>query len=93
MLRSIVIAVAVASLAGAAIALGLGSLPAALVLGIWGAILLVGTLYERVSYKPVARDRPKSAVRTDERFIDDTTGKPVTVYIDPATGERSYVEE
>ena len=36
---------------------------------------------------------PSNAVRTDERFIDETTGKPVTVYVDPVTGERSYVQE
>ena len=27
---------------------------------------------------------------TDERFIDDETGQPVEVWIDPLTGERRY---
>jgi hypothetical protein len=93
MLRSLLVGFAVLSLAGAAIALALGAVPSALMLGAWGVILLVGTLYERIRYKPVLETRPKSAVRTDERFIDETTGKPVTVYIDPVTGERSYVQE
>ena len=93
MLRSLLIGLGVLSLAGAAIALALGAIPSALMLGAWGVILLVGTLYERIRYKPVLETRPKSAVRTDERFIDETTGKPVTVYIDPVTGERSYVQE
>ena len=93
MLRNLVLAIAVASLAGAAIALASGVFPAALVLGIWGVILLLGTLYERVVYKPVVKTKPGSAVRTSEKFIDDVSGKLVTVYIDPATGERSYVEE
>jgi hypothetical protein len=93
MLRSLLIGLGVLSLAGAAIALALGVIPSALMLGAWGVILLVGTLYERIRYKPVLETRPKSAVRTDERFIDETTGKPVTVYIDPVTGERSYVQE
>ena len=93
MLRSILVGVAVLSLCGAAIALAVGAVPAALLLGAWGIILLVGTLYERVRYKPVLDAKPKSAVRTDERFVDEATGKPVTVYIDPVTGERSYVQE
>ena len=93
MLRSLLIGFGILSLAGAAILLGLGALPSALMLGAWGVILLVGTLYERVIYKPVLETKPKSGVRTEERFVDETTGKPVTVYIDPATGERSYVQE
>jgi hypothetical protein len=93
MLRSLLVGFAILSLAGAAIALALGAIPSALMLGAWGVILLVGTLYERIRYKPVLETRPRSAVRTDERFIDETTGKPVTVYIDPVTGERSYVQE
>ena len=93
MLRSLLIGFAVLSLAGAAVALALGAVPSALMLGAWGVILLIGTLYERVHYKLVLDARPKGAVRTDERFVDETTGKPVTVYIDPVTGERSYVQE
>jgi hypothetical protein len=93
MLRNIVIAVGALCLAGAATALVFGNIPAALMLGTWGAILLLGTVYERFRYKPVAKAKPANAVRTDEKFIDDETGKPVTVYIDPATGERTYVNE
>jgi hypothetical protein len=29
--------------------------------------------------------------RTDEQFIDPTTGDPVEVMFDPRTGERRYV--
>jgi hypothetical protein len=92
-LRNALIAVAVLSLACAAIALAVQALPAALMLGVWGIILLIGTLYERVRYKPVLETKPRNAIRTEERFVDEETGKPVTVYIDPATGERSYVRE
>jgi hypothetical protein len=93
MLRNLLIGVAVVSLGGAAIALAAGAVKGALMLGAWGIILLVGTLFERVRYKPVLEAKPESAVRTGERFVDETTGKPVTVYIDPVTGERSYVQE
>src|SRR5215472_6780240 len=93
MLRSLLIGIAGLSLAGAAIALAVGALPSALVLGGWGLILLVGTVYERIRYKPVLETKPTNAVRTGERFVDETTGKPVTVYVDPVSGERSYVQE
>jgi hypothetical protein len=93
MLRNLVIAAGGLCLAGAALALLFGNVPGTLMLGIWGAILLLGTVYERFRYKPVAKAKPVNAVRTDEKFIDDDTGKPVTVYIDPATGERTYVNE
>ncbi|MBV9330159.1 MAG: hypothetical protein JOZ55_01250 [Alphaproteobacteria bacterium] len=93
MLRNLVLAFAVLSLAGAAITLAAGGTPAFYALGAWGVILLAGTLFERVVYKPVVAQGEARGVRTAERFIDETTGKPVTVYVDPATGERSYAEE
>jgi hypothetical protein len=31
--------------------------------------------------------------RTDERFVDPTTGTPMRVWIDPASGERRYRAE
>jgi len=62
---------------GAAVA---RSLPAAAFV-FWGAILLLGTLYERVRYKVLLRETPHKAIRTNERFVDDKTGKTVTVYL------------
>lgn len=93
MLRSLVLAIAILCLVGAAIALAFGYLPGALMAGIWGTILLLGTLYERAVYKANATQKPTNAVRTNERFVDDVSGKLVTVYVDPKTGERTYVEE
>ena len=44
-------------------------------------------------YRPVGETAPGPDWQiTDERFIDDESGKPVTVYIKPKTGERRYVE-
>jgi len=61
---------------------------------IFGALLLLGTVWERVHYKKVERDRPGAGwVATDERFIDENTGKPVRVWTEPATGERRYVAD
>jgi hypothetical protein len=93
MLRSIVIALGLVCFGFGLAALVVGGFPGALMFLVGGGLVLLGTLYERVRYKPLAAARPGGTVRTDERFIDDETGKPVTVYVDPATGERTYVEE
>ena len=61
-------------------------------LAVWAAILLVGLLIERWRYKPLAGRPPgPDWQRTDERFVDPETGKLVTVYFHPATGERRYI--
>lgn len=93
MLRSIVIAVGIVALGGAVLALMAGLIGPAIAAGITGAILLAGTLFERVRYKPLLPQGPANAVRTGERFYDEAARKTVTVYVDPATGERSYVED
>ena len=93
MLRTFVIAFGVLCLAGGAIAALAGAG------GGWGAIalgmlLILGTVYERVRYKPLTSARPEPGwERTSERFIDEQTGKTVTVYVRPETGERQYIED
>ena len=58
----------------------------------WGLILIAGLLFERWRYKPLTGQRPgPDWVATDERFVDPETGKLVTVYFHPSTGERRYV--
>jgi hypothetical protein len=93
MLRSALIAIGVLCLVGGIFAMVLSRAAPGLLFAIWGVILLLGTLYERVRYKALLRAGPTAAVRTTERFIDNDTGKTVTVYVDPGSGERSYVEE
>lgn len=92
MLRNAIIVIGALCIAGGAIAVLSGVMPG-FVFIFWGLVLLLGTLYERVRYKTLLREKPEGLVRTSERFIDDGTGRTVTVYIDPASGERSYVEE
>jgi len=76
---------------GLALAL-LGCFPAAVGLAGWGLILIIGLLIERWRYKPLAERRPgPDWTATDERFVDPETGKLVTVYYHPASGERRYV--
>lgn len=56
------------------------------------ALLVVGIAFERVRYGAVQRAPEGPDWReTSERFIDDASGKPVTVWFDAKTGERRYV--
>ncbi len=85
-----------------------GSLMAALVLFVPGAILITVMLLERTRYRSLRAERsgdphgpgggeptaPEPRFRpTDERFVDPTTAVPMRVWVDPATGERRYVPE
>jgi hypothetical protein len=57
-----------------------------------GAIVLFGMLAERWRYRRIEAPPPKGDwQRTDERFIDPSTGDAVEVMFDPRTGERRYV--
>jgi hypothetical protein len=59
-----------------------------------GVLLLIGTLYERVHYKKtVARAPGPGWQRTQERFIEEETGRAVTVWVEPKSGERVYVQD
>ena len=61
---------------------------------IWGGILFAAVVYERFRYKPLELKSPGPGwERTSERFVDAESGKTVTVYLEPRTGERQYVEE
>ena len=55
-------------------------------------VLLLGLLVERWRYQPLGERPPGPDWQaTSERFVDPETGKRVTVYFHPATGERRYV--
>jgi hypothetical protein len=59
---------------------------------VFGAIFVLGTLFERWRYnnKNAALDADWQV--TDERFVDPETGKPMEVLYDPRSGERRYRE-
>ena len=85
-----------------------GDLFSALFLFVPGAVLLAAVVLERTRYRslhaettgaghgpgggepghPGPRFRP-----TEERFVDPTTGVPMRVWTDAATGERRYVAD
>jgi hypothetical protein len=56
-----------------------------------GAIVLIGTLFERWRYRRIEEPTNGHWQRTDEQFIDPSTGDRVEVMFDPSTGERRYV--
>jgi hypothetical protein len=92
MLRSFVIGIGVAALLCGVVAM-LAGVPPGFVAAFWGATIVLSIVYERFRYKPIEPAAPGAGwTRTPERFIDDETGVPVTVWLDPATGERKYVK-
>lgn len=85
-----------------------GSLMAALVLFVPGAVIVIGVLLERTRYRSLHAERtgdlhgpgggepraPEPRFRpTEERFVDPTTRVAMRVWVDPSTGERRYVPE
>jgi hypothetical protein len=78
--------------AGAALLALVGCGVAAIWLAGWALVLIVGLLIERWRYKKLTGAQPGPGwIATDERFVDPETGKLVTVYFHPATGERRYI--
>jgi hypothetical protein len=91
-LRSAVLALGLGSMAAGLIGLAVGGFPPALWFAGFGLLLVVGTAYERIRYKPLETEAPRPDWRrTPERFLDPQTNRPVTVYAD-ASGERHYVQ-
>jgi len=94
MLRKVLVGLSLAALALGIVCLLFGADPPAFTLIIWGAILLAAVIYERFRYKPLEKIEPGQGwERTSERFVDAESGKTVTVYVEPKSGERQYVEE
>jgi hypothetical protein len=58
---------------------------------VFGVLVLIGTLFERWRYRRIEEASNGRWQKTDEQFIDPTTGDPVQVMFDPRTGERRYV--
>jgi len=55
------------------------------------ALFAAGTVFERFHYR--GSDTTDGDWQpTNEKFIDDESGRPVTVWFNPKTGARRYVE-
>ena len=93
MLRAGVLVFGGVMLAAAALGALAGCRPATTIpLAIWGAIFAGGVLIEHWRYQTLSDGRPgRGWQATPERFVDPETGRLVTVFLNPATGERRYV--
>jgi hypothetical protein len=57
-----------------------------------GTLTVIGTVFERVLYKPLKEGNPGPGwTDTGERFVDPETGKMVKVLFNAASGARQYV--
>jgi hypothetical protein len=57
-----------------------------------GAVIVLGTLFERWRYHNRNASADGDWQTTGERFVDPETGKNVEVLYDPQSGERRYRE-
>ncbi len=59
---------------------------------LFSALVVVAVVFENWRYSRPAAGHPGPGwERTAERFIDPETGRMLTVWFNPATGERRYV--
>lgn len=93
-MHNFTIAIGVIAFMCGLLALTLTNFPPSYMFMFWGAVIIAGTVFERFRYKSLEKKAPAGNwQRTTERFIDDETGAPVTVWLDPVTGERKYVQD
>jgi hypothetical protein len=95
MLRNVVLAIGGAMIIFGVMGMVAGSFAVGIPVAFWGAVFVFGILYERYAYKSLIDKAPagKGWARTTERFVDEKSGRTVTVYVKPLTGERAYVAE
>ena len=91
MLRTFVLVAAMLFFTAAAI--GVVVDPAVWPTLIAATLLLAGIVFERRRYgAAVARPAGPAWRETPERFVDEASGRPVSVWYNEATGERRYVD-
>jgi hypothetical protein len=92
MLRAVVLCLGALAVAAGALLLGTGA-RAGIDLIVIGAIILLGTVFERWRYRQAPPPPGARWERTAERFVDPTTGDTLEVHYDPVSGERRYLRE
>ena len=91
MLRNGVLLIGAAAVVCGLLALLFAHAPPGYLFVFWGALIVLSLVYERFRYTPIEETGPGPGwTKTPERFIDDETGQPVTVWVND-TGERKYV--
>lgn len=91
MLRDFVQGFTLLFLVGAAILTAL--VPPAWPCLLMAGVLAVGVFYERTLARGAGVPRGAGWAPTAERFRDQESGEMVTVWFNPNTGERRYVED
>ncbi len=92
LLRALLIGLGVLLLAAGAVLGAVCSLGLFWRLALPGVLLIAAGLVELWRYKRLSGERPGPEwVATGERFVDPETGRIVTVYSHPASGQRRYV--
>jgi hypothetical protein len=91
-LRTLVMVFACALLIGGAALLLFGLLPPGLYCLGLGALIFIGTRFERWRYRRYESTPDASWQATGERFVDPGSGRDVEVFYDPKSGERRYVQ-
>jgi hypothetical protein len=90
MLRRTVMIAAALGLGLAAIAVGNDH--AAWPMLLPAGLLFAGCVFERFHYRGPEQPSAGPWEVTGERFLDERSGLPVSVWFNPATGERRYVD-
>jgi hypothetical protein len=92
-LRAVVLSLGAVMIGGGLLLLRAGCGPGvALRLAVPGLLLIAALLCERWRYQRLHLEGPGAGwIATDERFVDPESGKLVTVFFRPSTGERRYV--
>ena len=91
MLRALVLIFACALLAVALFAVTQD--PGAWPIVFMAGLFVAGTLFERFNYRGAETPLDRDWQSTPEKFIDEESGRPVTVWFNPKTGARRYVED
>jgi hypothetical protein len=91
LLRSTVVAAALAAIVAGVILLHGGPRGLGLYLLVCGTIVFIGTAFERWRYRATHPPDGEHWERTGERFEDPSTRETVEVLFDPRSGERRYV--
>lgn len=60
---------------------------------VFGVLMMITAALEPIYGRAGARPLDRRWQATDERFVDPETGRLVTVWFDPETGRRRYVDD
>lgn len=67
-----------------------GDRPAVIMAAVYGIVMVAGVIFDRGRYGQRTRTPDPGWERTDEKFNDPVSGKPVEVWFNPGTGARDY---